>query len=166
MATIEDVIEKFRREPEGKGPLSLMSSDGGRALPGEIEKYWPGLPSSSEAVALWTVCRRAHLFENTDGRRAPCLVLFDPRTSAHTTAREKARRAASFRDDDMVIGDFIGGDAELVVLSPSESGERRILLAPEDVDRRSWREAGRGVLEFLDAYFQSGGYRKRGPRKR
>jgi hypothetical protein len=161
MSTIEEVIEKFRREPEGRGPLHLMSSDGGPALPGEIEKYWPALASTSEVVALWTVCRRAHLFENTEGR-APTLVLFDPRTSVETTAREMQRLSTSFRVDDVVIGRFIGGDAELVVFAPSESGERRILLVKETaVDREKWVASGSGVVEFLDEFFRSGGYRKR-----
>lgn len=161
MSTIDEVIEKFRRAPEGRGPLHLMSSDGGPALPGEIEKHWPSLASSSEAVALWTVCRRAHLFENTNGR-APALLLFDPRTSAATTARERAGRSSTFRADDIIIGGFIGGDAELVVLAPSESDERRVLMAKEDVvDRTKWREGGRGIAEFLDAFFRTGGYRKR-----
>ena len=131
-----------------------MSSLSKPALPGEVERAWPELTPPPDAIALWRACRRAHLFEDTEYRDNG-LVLLDPRTSARRTA-EYVYGGGDFADDDLVIGEFLG-DEDLVVIAPSEIGERRILIAEDLEDREDWVGVGADLATFLDAYFPSGG---------
>lgn len=146
-------IERYRRKPEGHAP-HLMSSLSGLALPEEIVRAWPSFALPADASALWSVCRRAHLFEDTE-HRGSGLVLLDPRTSARRTA-EQVQGGDEFLDDDLVIGEFLG-DEDLVIIAPSEADERRILIVLEHEDREDWVGVGADLAEFLEAYFQAGG---------
>lgn len=150
---VKTVLERYRRAPEGYAP-HLMSSLSGPALLGEVARTWASVALPPDAGALWSVCRRAHLFEDTDCRGSG-LVLLDPRTSARRTA-EHVHGGEDFVDDDLVIGEFLG-DEELVIIAPSETDERRILIVLEHADREDWVGVGADLAEFLEAYFQAGG---------
>jgi hypothetical protein len=153
MERIASSIESYRRKPEGHAP-HLMSSLSGPALAGEVARAWNGVDVPADAIALWNVCRRAHLFEDTD-HRASGLVLLDPKTSARRTA-ENVQTDSRFADDDLVIGEFLNSQ-ELVIIAPSETGRRRIMIALAVVDRESWFGAGTDLADFLEAYFCAGG---------
>jgi hypothetical protein len=157
MSTIDEAIENLRREPEGPldAGLETMSSVGGPALVGEIERAWPRHELPRDAIALWRICRRAHLYEDVDYGQWG-LILLDPKTSARTTAHEIKTRRRDFRKDDLVIGSFLG-DQELVVIAPSETGNRRILVALEMDERKDWYGVGAHLGEFLGNYFQARG---------
>lgn len=156
MSKIDEAIANLRREPEGPrdAGLETMCSVGGPALVGEIERAWPGRELPADAIALWTICRRAHLYEDVDYGQWG-LILLDPKTSARVTS-EKIRTDKNFRKDDLVIGSFIG-DLEHVVIAPSESAQRRILIALPLDKREDWYGVGADLGEFLEGYFQTRG---------
>ena len=60
------------------------------------------------------------------------------------------------RPDDIVLGEFLG-DQELLVLAPSETGRRRVLIALPLDSRADWLGAAPDVGEFLGRYFDSAG---------
>jgi hypothetical protein len=51
-----------------------------------------------------------------------------------------------------VLGEFLG-DQELLVLAPSETGRRRILIALPLDSRADWLGAAQDLGEFLERYF-------------
>jgi hypothetical protein len=65
-------------------------------------------------------------------------------------------RPLDFRSDDVVVGEFLG-DQELLVLSPSEAGLRRVLIALPLDARSEWFGAATSLVDFLDKYFGAGG---------
>jgi hypothetical protein len=60
------------------------------------------------------------------------------------------------RQDDIVLGEFLG-DQELLVLAPSETGRRRILIALPLDGRSDWYGAAHDLPQFLEWYFDHGG---------
>jgi hypothetical protein len=83
-------------------------------------------------------------------------VLLSPAESARRTAAVRAERPDDLRDDDVVIGEFLG-DQELVVFAPSQRGERRVLIALPLDRRDDWYGAASGLAEFLTRYRESEG---------
>lgn len=51
--------------------------------------------------------------------------------------------------DDIVLGEFLG-DSELLVFSPSATGDRRYLIALPLDPRDDWFSAGKSVVEVLE----------------
>jgi len=109
----------------------------------------------AELIDLWSICRQARLFEDVDYGQWG-LVLLDPMASAARSARERATRPLEFKDDDVVIGEFLG-DQELLVLAPSEDGRRQVIVALPLDPRADWLPAGTNLGEFFDTYFVVGG---------
>jgi hypothetical protein len=95
------------------------------------------------------------LFEDVDYGQWG-LVLLSPTASARRTAEQRARRPDAYRSDDVVIGEFLG-DLELLVMAPSEAGNRRILVALSLDDRHDWYPAGSSLAQFLEKYLRSHG---------
>jgi len=56
----------------------------------------------------------------------------------------------------VVIGEFLG-DLELLVMAPSETGERRVLVALPLDDRDDWYSAAPNLARFLARYLGSHG---------
>jgi hypothetical protein len=70
-------------------------------------------------------------------------------------ARASAR-PADLRPDDVVLGEFLG-DQELLVLGPSEAGQRRILVVLPLDGRDDWLGAAQDLGGFLDRYIDHAG---------
>ena len=79
------------------------------------------------------------------------LALLSPTASARRTAEQRALRPADYRPDDVVAGEFLG-DLELLVMAPSEAGERGILIALPLDDRQEWYPAAPDLAQFLERY--------------
>jgi len=149
-------LERFRKNPSAKhpdNPLRLISSVSGAALAGEVAAAWG--TDAQEARALWAESREARLFVDADFGQWG-LVLVDPQSSAERTAKERAARPIEFRDEDVVVGVFLG-DQELLVIAPSERGPRRVLVALPLDSRSAWFGAASELGEFLERYFDAGG---------
>ncbi len=156
MSVIADALARFRREPSppepcSSNPFKLMSTVEAPATVDEVEAAWRGHELPSDAVELWATCREGRLFEDVDYGQWG-LALLAPSASAARTAQERGARPSQFRPDDIVLGEFLG-DQEVLVLAPSESGWRRILIAFPLDDRSDWFGAAETLGQFLEQYF-------------
>jgi hypothetical protein len=160
MTAIAKALDRFRREPtppEGgtRNPFKLMSTVGGPATADEISDAWGATELPTDVVELWKASREARLFVDVEYGQWG-LALLTPEASAARTAREREARPSDLRRDDIVLGDFLG-DQELVVLAPSESGTRRVLIALPLDHRADWFAAASSLGEFLEKYFAAVG---------
>lgn len=156
MSTVRSALDRFRLNPFAKHPANhfdLVSSIGGPASSMEISAAWDSIPV--EAADLWAECRQARFFEDTAFGQWG-LVLLEPAASAERTATERAARPTEFQLDDVVIGTFLG-DSEILVIAPSESGRRRIMVGLPLDGRADWFGVAADAAEFLSAYFDAGG---------
>jgi hypothetical protein len=110
---------------------------------------------SPEAAALWAATGEAWLFRDVQYGQWG-LHLLPPDEGARVTARERSQRPSEARPDDVVVGEFLG-DLELVVLAPSEAGDRRVLVALPLDKRDEWSGAGPSLADFLDRYYAAEG---------
>jgi hypothetical protein len=160
MTALADALAKFQRQsspPEASmsNPFKLVSTLDGPARANEVGVAWRGHGLPCDALDLWAACRQARLFEDVDYGQWG-LALPAPSASATRTAQEHAARPAELRPDDIVLGEFLG-DQELLVLAPSETGRRRILIA-RPLDRRAdWLGVAQDLAEFLERYFDHAG---------
>jgi hypothetical protein len=136
-------------------PLKLNSSVAAPATAQEVWRHWPGMIIPDDATALWSACRGARLFEDVEYGQWG-LVILDPKTSAVRTVEERTARPHDLRSDDVVIGEFLG-DQELLVIAPSERGQRRILVALPLDPRDDWFGAADALDQFLEKYFDASG---------
>lgn len=156
MSRIEKSLDRYLEHPappehETANPFRLRSSVGAPADPDEFHQGAP----IGELRELWAACRDARLFEDQEYGQWG-VALLDPISSKERTTKERLARPREFLSDDVVIGEFIG-DQELLVVAPSESDRRHVLVAlPLDV-RSMWYAAAESVAEFLDRYFEARG---------
>src|SRR6266567_6050588 len=125
---VTEALASFRPYTEpwddlGDNPFKLCCSFSGPATNEEIRSAWPTASLPAELVDAWSVSRESHLCEDMDYGQWG-LVLLSPAASAERTAEQRAQRARAYRPGDVVIGEFLG-DLELLVMAPSETGERR-----------------------------------------
>jgi hypothetical protein len=119
-----------------------------------VAQAWPGgVPP--EAAALWAAVGGARLFEDVRFGQWG-LRLFSPAESAGRTAAERVERSEDLRATDIVLAEFLG-DEDLLVLAPSESGERRLLVALPLDPREDWYGAAPSLAAFLDRYYAASG---------
>lgn len=161
MSKIEEALalyvgQEVRLPNEGpNGGMHLISSLLGPCAAGEVEETWAWGGVAPDAQELWRCCRGARLFADaTYGQWG--MVLLDPATSASRTAGEMALRPSDFRSDDVVIGEFLG-DLDLVVIAPSESGSRRVLVALPLDRREEWYAVGPDLGTLLERFFRADG---------
>jgi hypothetical protein len=153
-ADVTEVLASFGaytepRDGLGDNPFKLGCSLAATATDGEIRSAWPVAPPS-ELVRAWSVSRESRLFEDVDYGQWG-LVLLSPAASAKRTADQRALRPADYGPDDVVAGEFLG-DLELLVIAPSEAGDRRILVALPLDDRQEWYPAAPDLARFLERY--------------
>jgi hypothetical protein len=108
-----------------------------------------------EVTDLWSATRAARLFEDADYGQWG-LILLDPQASRQRTEAERAERPQDMRDDDIVVGEFLG-DQELLVFAPSEGGLRRVLIALPLDARTEWFGVASDLAQFLVSYFDARG---------
>jgi hypothetical protein len=158
--TIVEEIERFRRNPsppEGStcNPFKLVSSVREAASIDDVRSAWQGNNLPCDALDFWAACREARLFEDVEYGQWG-LALLSPSASATRTAQERIARPFDVRIDDVVLGAFLG-DQELLVIAPSETGDRRIMIALPLDGRADWFGAAPSLAEFLADYFVSTG---------
>jgi hypothetical protein len=168
MTAIANALARFRRRPSPpeastSHPVKLVSTLDGPAGANEVEDAWHGHGLPSDALALWAACRQARLFEDVEYGQWG-LALLAPSASAARTAHQRAARPADARPDDIVLGEFLG-DQDLLVLAPSETGRRRILIALPLDHRPDWFGAAQNLGEFLERYFDHAGDKYWEPRR-
>ncbi|WP_236644012.1 hypothetical protein [Sorangium cellulosum] len=158
MSRMHDVLRRFRGAPNVRradNPFRLVSSVSSAAGPGEIDAAWHPREIPDEVTSMWCAARSARLFEDADYGQWG-LVILDPQASRLRTDAERLARPRDFRDDDIILGEFLG-DQELLVVAPSESGIRRVLVALPLDPRSDWPGAAKDLAAFLDDYFDAGG---------
>jgi hypothetical protein len=64
---------------------------------------------------------------------------------------EQESRGPDFRENDVVVGAFLG-DQDLLVLCPSEPAARRMLVALPLDAREDWHAVGASLSQFLESY--------------
>lgn len=143
------------RDGYGDSPFKLGCLLSGPATDEEIASAWPGVALPGELIGAWSVSRESRLFEDVDYGQWG-LILLSPAASAKRTAEQRAQRPGAYRPDDVVIGEFLG-DLELLVMAPSEAGDRRVLVALPLDDRHDWYPAAPGLAQFLEKYLGSHG---------
>lgn len=122
----------------------------------EIQRAWPDASLQAELLTAWTVSRETWLFVEAKWHQWG-LHLLSPIQSAKQTAKERAERpVGAIRPDDIVVGACVG-DLDILVLSPSETGDRRLLVAVELYERPDWRPAGCSLGHFLEQYWAAQG---------
>jgi len=166
MSRVRDALTRFRLAPNTAptgNPFRLVSSVSPSATAIEVEAAWGPREMPDDVTNLWSACRSARLFEDADFGQWG-LVLLDPQASRARTEAERLARQTDFRDGDVVVGEFLG-DQELLVVAPSESGVRRVLIALPLDPRDDWFGAAPDLARFLEAYFDAGGnkYWETGP---
>jgi hypothetical protein len=164
MSSIADVISRYRagdcapaRMPEEVQVASTVEEP---ATSEEIASAWgddtltydPG----AQVADLWRECREASLFEDlTYGQWG--LRLLSPEKAARRTAEERQARPSDVHTDDIILGEFLG-DADLLVVAPSESDPQRRLLVALPLDSRPlWPGVGPSLADFLDEFCTRGG---------
>lgn len=152
-ADVTEVLTSFAaytepRDGPGDNPFRLGCSLTRPATDEEIRSSWPAAPA--ELARAWSVSHESRLFEDVDYGQWG-LVLLSPAASARRTAEQGALRPADYRPDDVVAGEFLG-DLELLVMAPSEAGDRRILVALPLDERQHWHPAAPSLAEFLEKY--------------
>lgn len=151
---ITALLEAFASYPESTEHLRLGSSVSPPATEDDIDLAW-GVDLPAELRALWRSCSRAVLFKDLDYGQWG-LAILTPDASRRRTARCHLERPDEFESQDVVLGEFLG-DQELLVVAPSESGDRRLLIARPLDARREWPAAGRDVTDFLRRYLAAAG---------
>jgi hypothetical protein len=158
-ADVTEVLASFSacaepRDGLGDNPFKLGCSLAMPATIEEVRSAWPAvLPG--ELVRAWSVSRESRLFEDVDYGQWG-LVLLSPTASAERTAEQRALRPADYRPGDVVAGEFLG-DLELLVVAPSEAGDRRIVVALPLDDRQQWYPAAPDLARFLERYREGHG---------
>jgi hypothetical protein len=157
---VTDALTRFGiftkpRDGPGGNPFKLSCSLDRPATREEIRSAWPAMSLPTELTDAWSVSREARLFVDVDYGQWG-LVLLSPAASARRTAQERTQRPADYRADDVVIGEFLG-DLDLLVISPSEPGDRRILVSLPLDDRDHWYGVASSLAEFLRRYLESRG---------
>lgn len=137
------------RDGLGGNPFKLGCSLTGPATDEEICSAWPAGPPA-ELSRAWSVSRESRLFEDVDYGQWG-LVLLSPAASAERTAEQRKLRPGAYRSDDVVAGEFLG-DLELLVMAPSEDGDRRVMVALPLDERRDWYAAAPDLARFLERY--------------
>ena len=153
-ADVTEVLAGFSAYAEpsdglGDNPFKLRCSLSAPATDEEIRSAWPDGPPAELAEA-WSVSRESRLFEDVDYGQWG-LVLFSPAASAKRTAEQRALRPDEYCAEDVVVGEFLG-DLELLVLAPSETGDRRVLVALPLDGRQDWYPAAPDLAWFLERY--------------
>jgi hypothetical protein len=153
-------MDTFRewRFPEGgvgDNPFKLACSVSDGASHEEIAAAWAGRQIDPQATQLWSDCREARLFVDTEYGQWGLHILA-PQESADRTAAEIVDRPSDMRSDDVVIGEFLG-DQELLVLAPSEPGDRALLIALPLDHRADWDGGGNSLSAFLGRYLEAQG---------
>lgn len=69
---------------------------------------------------------------------------------------EISNRPEEFRDDDVVVGEFLG-DTELLIYSPSCEGAARVSVALPLAPRRDWYAIGPSLSEVFEKMMVLGG---------
>jgi hypothetical protein len=156
--SLPEVIDRFRSNPrpaEGStdNPFRLESTVWGPATASEVRAAWGEHEIPDDARTLWQECRGARLFEDVDYGQWG-LKLLSPQASRDRTGEDYL--AEDLEADDIVIGAFIG-DLDVVVLAPSEEGDRRVLVAGEIDARPKWHGVGSDLAHFLQRYFEASG---------
>ncbi|GAA1692495.1 hypothetical protein GCM10009765_47280 [Fodinicola feengrottensis] len=139
-----EVLNAFRaytepRDGLGDNSFKVACSFDEPATDVEIASAWPGAEVPGELAQVWSTSRQSRLFEDVDYGQWG-LVLLSPEGAAERTMQERGQRSGDCRDDDVVIGEFLG-DQELVVFAPSEGDGRRVLVALPMDDRPDWYSA-------------------------
>lgn len=160
MSRLSETLSEIRAwdEPQNvpsDNPFKLSCSLSGPAEMSEIRTAWDEEELPSEVIGLWQVSREARLYEDVEYGQWG-LVLLSPERSANRTRLERDTRPEDFRADDVVVGEFLG-DQDLLVLAPSEQGDRRVLVALPLDGRNLWYSAGRCMEDFLTRYVEAGG---------
>ena len=156
---VAEILAQFRlysELPDGLGanPFKLGCSFDNPATVAEIVAAWlSGVPD--ELAQLWLASRQSRLFEDLEYGQWG-IALLSPDDAVERTLEERLLRPDSYRSNDFVIGEVLG-DQELVVLAPTETGHRRVLISLPLDDRPDWYPAGTGVVAFLNAYLATVG---------
>lgn len=151
MRTIAELTSTMRQEGDRLyasvgNPFELRNSLEPGAASAEIESHWPPGSVPAEVEELWSACRSARLFVDVDYGQWG-LELLDPGAARARTHAERDLRPDDVREDDVVIGAFLG-DLELVVIDASGT-----VLVALPLDRRAdWYRAAHSVSEFFDRY--------------
>ena len=158
MSTMRGALERFRVVPHARradSPFRLVSSVSSSTGPGEVDAAWYPRDIPDEVTSMWGAARSARLFEDVDFGQWG-LVILNPHDSRLRSDAERQARPQDFRDDDIVLGEFLG-DQELLVVAPSESGVRRVLVALPLDPRSEWHGAAEDLATFLNVVLRRRG---------
>ena len=154
MKRIAEVLAWFRTNPVRVRESELESHQesivADPASTDEVRAAWPTRVLPADAEVFWSHCRSARLFVDVEAGQWG-LELLDPAASANSTTREHELQPENVRASDVVIGEFLG-DCDLLVLAPSELGNRQVLVAAEMEPREEWYGVGHDLAEFLTRY--------------
>lgn len=153
-ADVTEVLASFSaytepRDGLGDNPFKLGCSLSAPATDEEIRAAWPDGPPA-EMAEVWSVSSESRLFEDVDYGQWG-LVLLSPAESAKRTAEQRELRPDDYSAEDVVVGEFLG-DLELLVLAPSEAGDRGVLVALPLDGRQDWYPVAPDLARFLERY--------------
>lgn len=156
MANLMDGFRDWIQDSSSRdfGP-ELACSVAGPATAEEIAEAWHEVQLPPEVLGLWRECREAKLFADVEYGQWGMRIL-TPQRSASVLERQRRDRPSDFVESDVVVAEFLG-DLELLVLSPSEEGDRRVLVALELDHRPEWYGVGSSLAQFFQRYLAAQG---------
>jgi hypothetical protein len=153
MVTVAEALERCTaweqpRLVEGY-PFKVACRLQGPATPEEIAGAGVSVPEPVEN--LWKTARSAELFVDVEHGQTG-LRLLSPADSARRSAQERADRPSDFRDDDVVVGEFLG-DQDLLVV---DAGGQPLVALPLD-ERADWDRPAGHLADFLSRFVAADG---------
>ncbi len=160
MGRLEQILRTIRSSAEPpnvpqNNPFKLACRLADPALPEDVNAAWGNEELPNELMQLWRLASGARLYEDVDYGQWG-LEILSPEQSALRTRRERETRPEAFGSDDFVVGEFLG-DQDLLVLVSSGVGERRVLVALPLDARPAWYSAGADLGDFIARYVETGG---------
>jgi hypothetical protein len=156
-ASVTSALQAFREWTEPRdgladAPFTLACSLAAPATSEEVRRAWADRVPP-ELAELWAAAREARLFVDVEYGQWG-LALLSPEASAEATRFLHQTRPTDVRAGDVVVGEFLG-DADLLVLSPHDDGERRVLVALPLDDRDEWPGVAPDLATFLQRYLEA-----------
>ena len=150
MTSLADVMRAmavWTPPPGGDNPFTLSCRVGSGATAEEIVQAAGSSSLPDEVKELWTASRESWLFEDAEYGQWG-VHLLAPTDSHNRSAVARADRPSEYRSDDIVIGEFLG-DSDLLIYAPSETSNRRCLVALPMDSRGDWYPVGSSLPDVL-----------------
>ena len=163
MKSIIDIVNELKKDwasPKRavhRGHITTLGffclfEDEGAVIPSDYPYQVP-----NDLKEFWGISNGAKLF--IDVEIGWGLKLFSPDRALRETRLAVEDRPDEFLDRELVVGEFLGGSSELLVIDCDEESSQfgRATIADPIDGRDNWKKAANNFLEFLEIYIREQG---------